>query len=793
MYSNYFKIAFRNLKSRKGHAALNVIGLSVGMTVAMLIGLWVYDELTFDTYHENYNQIAQVLQHKARNGGRVTRQTMPFPLGDELRNEYGRVFKHVVMSAWTEPHVLGYDQKKILKSGTFMEASAPEMLSLKMIHGTRNVLTAQNAILLSSSTAKSLFGQLDVIGKQFKIDNELNVMVGGVYEDLPRNTSFHDLQWIGAWKLYVSAYPWVKSSRNSWDNNSHRVFVQVADHTSFEEVNKKIQLTIYDHLEEHQRAGNEVFLHRMSDWHLRNNWVNGEQAGGNIQYVFLFCAIGIFVLILACINFMNLSTAQSIRRSREVGIRKAMGSFRYQLIAQFLCESLVMAAVAFVASIGLLLLAAPYFSVVSGKDLSLPFTAPLFWIVGLLFVIVTSIFAGSYPAFYLSAFRATNALKGTTGTRSGTTLRKGLVVVQFVVSVSLIIGTFFIHEQIAYTQSRPSGYNSQDLIMIKMVSQEYEDKYDLFKHELESRGLIQAMAESSSSLIEVNSSSGGFHWQAMDPDFYPHLVTVWVTHDFGKTVGWELIHGRDFDRNLVSDSSAFIINETAAEYLGIEQPIGAKIHFNNKQYEIIGIVKDIVRESPFEAVKPAVYLINSTNQTNWFTLKLNHAQSTQSLLAEIEEVFMEIAPNVPFDFQFVNHEYSQKFNTEKRIGKLAGVFAGLAILISCLGLIGLTSFIAEQRTKEIGIRKVLGATVLSLWHLLSKEFILLVMAAGIIAIPIAYYFLDEWLNHYQYRIDLDLVYFVLAIAAALCITIVTVSIQAIKAALANPINSLKSE
>ena len=800
MISNYFKIAFRNLVKHKGYSSINIVGLATGMTVAILIGLWIYDELSYDKYHKNYDRVAQLLQYQTSNGNEFAEVAMPFPLGPELKNKYGSHFKYLSMATWTGDNILSFGDKKMNKKGNFMEPDFPKLASLKMIHGSEDGLKEQNSILLSESTAKALFGETDPVNQLMKINNKLDVRVTGVYEDLPYNTEFRELEFISTWALFVSSEPWVQRARdqNQWGNNSFQIFAQIADNTDFETVNKAIlNAKLNNVADDEKKYKAKIQLHPMSEWHLRSNWENGVQTGGAIEYVWLFGVVGVFVLILACINFMNLSTARSEKRAKEVGIRKAIGSVRGQLISQFFSESLLVVLIAFALSLVMVQLSLSWFNEVADKKIEILWTNPFFWIAGIGFSLFTGLIAGSYPALYLSSFQPVKVLKGTfKAGRFASMPRKALVVLQFTVSVTLIIGTIIVYRQIQHSKNRPVGYNRDGLVMIQMSSPDFYGKFDLLRNELKSSGAVEEMVECSSPLTGVWSNSGGFQWQGKDPELDADFATVWVTHDFGKTVGWEFKEGRDFSRDFSTDTSAIVLNEAAVRFMGIKDPVGQTVKWGSDKdapsFKIVGVIRDMLMDSPYEPVKQAVYMLSPHN-VNWIVLKLNPAKSASESLAGAEKVFKKLIPAAPFDYKFASTEFASKFDAEVRIGKLASVFAGLAIFISCLGLFGLASFVAEQRTKEIGVRKVLGASVFNLWKLLSKDFVMLVLISLFIAIPVAWYFMNDWLQKYDYRTDISWWIFAVAGVGSLFITLLTVSYQAIKAALMNPVKTLKSE
>ncbi|MBD2753489.1 permease prefix domain 2-containing transporter [Spirosoma validum] len=802
MLRNYLKIALRNLVRHKVYSAINIGGLAVGMAVAMLIGLWIYDELSYNTYHQNYDRLARVMQHQTTNGHTGTQQSIPAPLEKELRTKYGNNFKHLGMATWQDGHILSYGDKHVTRSGNYMGPEIPEMLSLHMLRGSRRGLNETNTILLSASTARTLFGAANPMGKLINIDGKSDVRVTGVYDDLPFNTEFRELTFIAPWALFVAMQPWVQRSlsESRWGNNSFQLFVQLADNMDMETVSARIKNAKLNNVSpDEKKFKSEMFLHPMNDWRLRGNWEEGVHIGGYIQYVRLFGIIGLFVLLLACINFMNLSTARSEKRAKEVGIRKAVGSLRRQVVNQFFSESFLVVIFAFVGAIVLILGTLSWFNEVADKHILFPWAKAPFWLASLGFILVTGLLSGSYPALYLSSFQPVKVLKGTFNVGGWAAApRKVLVVVQFTVSITLIIGTIIVYRQIQHTKNRPVGYNSTGLVMIQMISPEFNGKYDVLNTDLKNAGVIQEIAESSSPLTDVWSNNGGFSWQGKDPSLDDDFATIWVTHDFGKTVGWQFKEGRDFSRKFSTDSLSLVVNEAAVKFMGLQNPLGTIVRWGakddptTKHFTIIGVIEDVLATSPYEPVKQAFYFMDE-KETNWIMLKLDPRRSVSESMAAVESVFKKHLPSTPFNYKFADQEFGKKFASEERFGKLAGGFAVLAILISCLGLFGLASFTAEQRTKEIGVRKVLGASVLNLWGLLSKDFVVLVIISCFIASPIAYYYLNRWLEEYTYRTELSWWIFVVAGVGALFITLLTVSYQSLRAALMNPVKSLRSE
>jgi ABC-type antimicrobial peptide transport system permease subunit len=701
------------------------------------------------------------------------------------------------MSSFTGDHVLAYGDRKFNKKGNYLSAEAPDMFSLKMIRGTRAGLKDPSSIMLSESVANVLFQNQNPIDKIVKLDNSTNLKVTGVYEDLPFNTEFRDLTFIAPWDLYARQ-DWVKRAIDEaqWNNNSWQILAQLMPNADFGAVSRKIKDISLKHAPESAFLKPQIFLHAMQKWHLYSGWDPAGNPDGRIQYVWLFSIIGVFVLLLASINFMNLSTARSEKRAKEVGIRKSIGSMRGQLISQFLSESLIVVTIAFLLAIVLVVCLLPVFNELADKKMVFPWASPSLWIAGTGFCLITGLISGSYPALYLSSFQPVKVLKGTfLAGRFAAVPRKVLVVLQFTVSVTLIIGTTIVYRQIQYAKNRPIGYDRNGLISVNINTPELRNQYNLLRNSLLETGAVVEMSTSSSPTTETNSANGGFQWEGKDPNFKESFGTIGVSHDFGKTVGWQFINGRDFSRQFSTDSSGLVMNEAAFKYMGFKKPsdiIGKYMKWNDRSYTVVGVIRDMLMDSPFQPVMPTVFMVNY-GWANFINIKLNPALPARQSLDKVEAVFKKLNPGSPFAFKFSDQEFAFKFATEERIAKLASVFAVLAILISCLGLFGLASFTAEQRTKEIGIRKVLGASIANLWALLSKEFVILVVVSCLISGPVAYYYLNGWLQKYTYRTEISWWIFALSGTGALGITLLTVSYQAIRAAMLDPVKSLNTE
>lgn len=799
MLKNYFKIAFRNLIKNKVYSFINISGLAVGMAATLMIGLWVADELNFNNHFKNKATIAQVFQNLTINGEIQTMNAIPRPLEFALRQDYADNFKHVIMSSWEQPRYLKFGDTNIYTTGNAMQEGAPDMLGLEIIQGIKNGLKEKNVIMLSQSSAKSLFGNNTAVGNIIKVNNEYDLLITAVYKDIPSNNSFSELEYIIPWKYYITTEDWLERSKDVWDNNSFQLYVQINDNMTMDEVTSKIMDVKKKAAPDLVQLNPEMFLLPMNDWYLRSDFENGMQSGGRIENVWLFGIIGLFILLLACINFINLSTARSEKRATEVGIRKSIGSQRGQLIVQFLSESFLIVVLSFVFAIGIVLLFLNGFNALASKTIVFPWGNLQFWFISILFIVITSFLAGSYPALYLSSFNPVTVLKGTfKAGRYASLPRKVLVVAQFTISVALIIGTLVVMNQIQFSKDRPVGYDKEGLIQIPVMSNEFLGKSDVMKTQFIASGGAINMTTMSSPTTDVWSNRSGFTWEGKPVGFQEDMAYTGTSYDFVETLGLKLTAGRGFSKEFASDSTAVILNEAAIKYMGIKNPIGKYIRDTDTEdpsppLKIIGVIQNMIMQSPYSPVKQAMYVFDTEDNVAFYDLRLNPAKSTSENLAIIEAVFKKNFPNTPFDYQFVDEEYGKKFASEERIASLARVFTVLAIFISCLGLFGLASFVAEQRTKEIGVRKVLGASISQLWLLLSKDFITLVVIALVIASPLAYYIMGQWLQKFSYRTSVGWKVFAIACFGALIITLITVSFQAIKAATSNPVKSLRTE
>ena len=794
MFKSYFKIGWRNLLSNKSYSLINISGLALGMAVAILIGVWVFDELSFNKSFRNYNRLYSVYHSLTFDSDTFTESGASPQLSQELKNNFAE-FDDVVLTSHQADHSIGYEEATFSKPGLFVEPQFVEMFSLQILHGTSNALKNMHSILLSKTLADAMLGG-NPLGKIVKLDNRDNLIVTGVYEDFPSNSEFSEIQMLVPMDYYFTTSESARKQMNSWDDIRFQCFVLLNDKTSLLQAESKIKNLLFQKGSDNMKAIKpEGILFPMEKWHLYAEFKDGKNIGGKIQFVWMFAMVGAFVLLLACINFMNLSTARSEKRSKEVGIRKVMGSVRKQLVNQFLSESLLVVTLSFVMAIAIVFLCLPWFNDLANKKMTIPWSNGYFILGTLTFIGVTSILAGSYPALYLSSFNPVKVLKGTfKAGRLASVPRKVMVVFQFTISIVLIISTVVVFQQIQHAKDRPAGFDREGILHVRVHTEDLSKaNYNSLRHDLLSTGVVVNMAKSDFPITGGMWTDASLTWEGKDPSSQPLVAINGCSHDFPKTNGFQFIEGRDFSREFGTDSSAVIVNEMAAKLFSNESVIGKKIKFGSgKEKEIVGVIKDQVRWTPYSKQSPHIYCVAYAN-IGYLTIRINSNASVRSALDHIESVIKKYDPGAPFDYKFLDDDYARLFNEEERIGKLAGVFAALAISISCLGIFGLASFTASQRTKEIGIRKVLGATIFSVWKMLSRDFILLVFLSILLAAPMAFYFANQWLQQYDYRIEITWWVFAVTGIGALAITLITVSYQSFKAALMDPVNSLRSE
>jgi len=790
MFKNYFKTAWRNIVRTIGYSVLNISGLATGMAVALLIGLWVYDQYSYDKSVPDYGRLYRVQRNFDSNGDTLTFLSTSLKLADALRTQVPEI-EYVAENAGMGPHGLMIGDKKLYQNGGIIGSDFLKMFRYPLIQGNAaTVFKDAYSIVLTQSTAKSLFGNENPLNKTVRFDNENDLKVTGILKDLPSNSSF-DFNFLVPFSYLEQTNERVKKNRTgSYGNNSYRIYVKLKPGTDYAKVYPKIRNIEHTEKNNTNAMRSYITLQPLERWHLYSNYVNGKDTAGFLDYVKMFTIIGLLVLMIACINFINLTTARSEKRAREVGVRKAIGSTRKDLVVQFLAESFLLTFIAFIISVGLVQIALSPFNTLTRSKITIPFSNVYFWIIMLGCVIITAIIAGSRPAFYLSSFQPVKVLKG--AMRIGKTAslpRKALVVLQFSCSIALIISTVIIYQQIQHAKNRPSGYDLNRLLRTDM-NIDLKKNYTALRNELIQKGIADGVTTSSSPATDVWWHSDISAWPGKNAGETVEMGVIIVSEDYFNTAGMTFKEGRDFTNG--NDTTSVIFNEAAINRLRIKNPIDQTITWGDDQYKIAGVVKDALMVSPFAPADPTMFYVGSGTQGNML-YRLSPKIKTQDAIAQLSALFNKYNPAFPYQYTFEDENYAAKFQLEVLIGKLAGIFAALAIFISCLGLFGLAAYVAEQRTKEIGIRKVLGASVSQIWFLLSKDFIVLVLISCMVASPVAFYFLKNWLLKYNYRISIGASVFMLSALMAILITIVTISYQAVKAALANPVKSLRTE
>ncbi len=786
MFKNYIKIAWRNLWKNKSFSILNIVGMSIGITVAALIMLWVAFEMGFDRYHENIGRIYEVNNNYMVDGEIWTWNSTPKIMAPTMEEEFPEI-EAAVRVNWNSELLFSYNDKRLKAEGNFVDPKFLKVFSFPLLIGSvDNVLTDVNSVVLTETLAKKIFGDNDPIGKLVKIDNSESFKVTGILKDLPPNTDF-SFEFLIPWS-YLHQMGWDDSN---WGNNSTTTYVLLKEGTDYASVSSKVK-----HLRkkyDKESPTMETLLYPFSRTYLYSEFENGKEVGGKIDLIRLFGIIAILILVIACINFMNLSTARSEKRAKEVGIRKTVGAQKRMLVTQFLSESLLISLISAVLALCLIWISRPWFNTLVERQLTLNVGDFRFWVSGIVIILFTGLLAGSYPALYLSSFRPTSVLKGTfQKVNTLITPRKVLVVLQFTFAITLITATIIVKQQIKSVQNRQLGYSKNNLVYT-LIEGDIDKNYAMIKENLLASGTALSVTKSSAPITEGWSNSWGFEWKGKSADDKTIIQRVVADDAVVKTMGLELIEGRDFELSKYpTDSTAVILNEAAVKHMKLTNPIGQVIKDNGIDWHVVGVVRDFILQSPFQPVEPMVI----EGAAAWFNvihIKLNPANSISQNLSSTESVFKTYNPEYPFNVNFVDKQYEQKFNNEKRIEKLAGLFTAFTILISCLGLFGLASYMAENRKKEIGVRKVLGATIGNLTSLLSKEFLKLVVVAFVIATPLSYYIMNIWLQDFAYRITISWWIFLLAGILAIALAIATVSYQAIKAAVANPVKNLRTE
>lgn len=786
MLSNYFKTAWRNLVRNKAFSLINISGLAIGMAAATLILLWIQNELSLDQFHKNKDRVYQVYCRGTFDGQLESWNGTSMLLAPELEMNY----PEVEATARTNPvsaFIFHAGEKHLGSHGMLTDPGFLKIFDFPLLQGNVNTaLNSARSLVITETFAKKLFGDSDAMGKMVRIDSSANFMVTGILKDLPNNTVF-DFEYLVPWS-YMKEVHW---DRPKWETNEINTLVLLKPGVSEERANARFANIARLHTKE---ANYDLFLYPMPKWHL---WrlENGKITAGHIRTVRLFGAIAGFILLIACINYMNLSTARSVKRAREVGIRKVAGAGKGSLVGQFLGESILMALIA--GAIALLIVKPNlgWFNQLTNKALFIPYSNPYFWLAAIGFILFTGILAGSYPAFYLSAFKPIRVLKGSfKAVNALVTPRKIMVVVQFTFAIILITCTLVIYRQIKYGQARDSGFSRDNLAFV-YIKGDMRKYYAAIRQELMNSGAITSITQTNSPVTETWNGDR-YEWPGQRPDQKElGFIKYHTDRHFAQTMGLKIIAGRDIDaEKYPTDSTAILLSESAAKRMGFKDPVGQPVKSDEGNWHVIGVVKDFAPGNPFAPEYPVV--IQGPGPHHWYgtmTFKLNGQRATSDNLKAIGSVLKKYAPDYPFEYYFTDQMFAMKFLDEKRTATLAAIFAGLTIFISCLGLFALATYMAENRIKEIGVRKVLGASVSAISALLSKDFLKLVIISFAIASPVAWWAMHSWLQNYPYHITINWWVFALTGLLSMLIAIITVSYQAIKAALANPVKSLRTE
>ncbi|MBL7742348.1 MAG: ABC transporter permease [Chitinophagaceae bacterium] len=787
MIRNYLKIALRNLSRNKGFSFINISGLAIGMAAAILILLWIQSEISYDQFHEKRERIYEAWNKAHFSGKLQCWNTTPKILARTVEKDLPEVERAVRVN-WPRSFLFSIGDKRLTVAGNIVDTGFLQMFSFPLLKGDpKTALNGGFSILLTEKLAQKIFGDEEAMGKTIKLDNKDNFTVTGILKDLPNNTRFK-FEYLLPWGYLVR----VGEDDSSWGNNSTRNYVLLKENASLASANEKMKV-LKPRYDKDDDPAWEMFLYPVSRWRLYSNFTNGKEDGGLIEFVKLFGVIAAFILLIACINFMNLSTARSEKRAKEVGIRKVVGAQKRSLVGQFIGESILISFIAAVFAILIVQVALPSFGQLTDKKLFLDFTDIRFWLFAAGFIIVTGLVAGSYPAFFLSSFNPSKVLKGTFKAANALiTPRKLLVVLQFTFAIILIICTAIVKQQIDHARNRESGY-VRDNLVYHFLTGDLDKNYALVKNELLSSGIAKSVTKTSAPITQGWSDSWGFEWEGKDPNDKTDFDRYSADESVTTTMGLTLIKGRDFNlKEFPTDSLGMIVNESAAKVMNFKDPIGQIVKDGDTKYHIIGVIKDFILQSPYYPTKPM--LIGGAK--GWFNIihfKLNGSNPTADNLKRAEAIFKKYNPEYPFEYKFVDEEYAAKFKAEERTGTLAALFAALTIFISCLGLFGLATYMAENRIKEIGVRKVLGASVTGITALLSKDFLKLVMISFVIASPVAWWMMHQWLRDYPYHVNIQWQVFAFAGLLSFAISVLTVSYQSVKAAVANPVKSLRTE
>jgi putative ABC transport system permease protein len=785
MISNYLKIAWRNLIRNRGFSVTNILGLTIGITCTILIALWVNDELNYNRFHRHYDNIYKVYANRDFKNQMFTDPNMVLPLAGALQNSNPQIINATV-TTYSNEHLFTYGDLKVKKTGMTVNEHFFDVFTWQFVKGSAaNAVRDPYSIVVTESAARAIFGNKDPMGQVVKMDNHENYKVAAVLKDVPGNSTLQ----FDFLTFFNYTDPGVKNQMQEWQNSSWSVYLQMRPGADMKMIDAKI-----NEIKKSHDKNDEVstyFTFPMSKWRLYSDFKDGKNVGGMIRYVKMFTIVAIVILLIACVNFMNLSTARSERRAKEVGIRKTLGSNKRQLVLQFFSESVILALIAFVLSIVAVYFLMPSFNTLVNKQLHLSLDEPAFWLLAIAIVLLTGLIAGSYPALYLSSFNPVKVLKGTLAVGKSAVLpRRILVVAQFAISILLISATIIIYQQINYIKERDMGYNPDNLVMVNS-SGDVDKNYAVIKDELYKTGMISSVTRTSSPITAIWWKTGGPDYEGKRQDASIIFSAIATDVGFSKTFGIKVVEGKDFD-GVAADTGHVMLNKAAVAAMGVKNPLGMKLRYGGTEYNVTGITDNVVMESPFKPVDPVMTFYNS-NFSSFVTIRLKDDAKLQKSLASMEKIFNQYNPAFPFAYSFVDEEFSKKFVNEQLISRITNIFAGLAIFICCIGLAGLASFTIEKRTREIGIRKVLGASLQQLLALISQEFLKLVVIAFVIAVPISWWLMHNWLENYDFRVQITWWLFCSVGLLVLLLALAVVCANTMRAALRNPVTTLRTE
>jgi predicted permease len=784
MFKNYILSAFRNIRKGSTYSLLNFFGLAIGVACAGLIFLWVEDELSYDKQYQHHDQLAQVFTNQTYDGITRTFRSTPGQLGPALLKEVPGI-ANASRSSGDRP-LFTVGEKSIYEKGMYVDSNFFSMFTPVFKQGSStDVFRNVRSVVISERMAQQLFNQsTDVVGKTVRVNNDLEYTVSAVFETLPSNSTMQ-YDWLSPWEVFAEKNDWLKY----WGANGPQTYIQLAPNKNVADMNKAIAGFIHS---KEEKITTQLVMLGMNDWHLRNNFVAGKQSGGRIEFVRLFGIIAWIILIIACINFMNLATARSAKRSREVGVRKVLGAGKGSLITQFMGEAMLISVISVILGVILIQIALPFFNAMLDSEIRLGIDQPLHWMAALSIAVFCGLVAGSYPALYLSSFNPIYVFKGLKlKTGGASVVRKSLVGFQFTISIALIICTILVYQQVQHIKNRDLGYDKSMLLELPVTGQ-MRSNFSAIRHELLAAGEATNVATCSSQPLYTANNSSNFNWEGKDPSSSILISMRSITPDYFETMGMKLKEGRKFQPDKKADSARVIITETLAHMLGKGSAIGKIIRSGDEAYTVVGVIKDYVYGDMYGKPDPVMFF-SDPDAAQFLYIRYKPSTDVKAALSATSAIIKKNNPAYPVEYNFVDDQFASIFKSETLIENLSKVFAALALIISCLGLFGLSAFTAEQRTREIGIRKVLGANITGIVAMLSKDFLRIVFVAIILATPLSFYFMHRWLQDFAYRISISWWVFLSGGLAAIAIALFTVSFQAIKVAVMNPVRSLRSE